>query len=206
MSAEVGFVALEARAAQACPVESRGDVPSHFARGPAESRCLSPEGVTSLYHELFAYGLGAFLAVAVIYAAERMQSDQRWLFTWVIAIVILGFLGFPVAVADWSATGVEAAIIVVLGGLLVISWFRSSAVLLGIVYLGHGASDLVHLALELSPSNPQWLHEMCVPFDWLLGVYILVRRRQWSRTHSNRTLSTPTSDARSSDDLSSEAT
>ena len=67
-----------------------------------------------------------------------------------------------------------------IGGLLAISWFRRSIVLLGVVYIAHGASDLVHLALDLSPANPAWLHEMCVPFDWLLGAYVLVRGRQWT--------------------------
>ena len=135
----------------------------------------------SLYHQLFAYGVGAFLAAVFAYAAERMRADERWLFTWVIGVVVIGFTGFPLGVADWSAVWNEAAILFALGGLLAVSWFRRSSALLGLVYLAHGASDVAHLVLDLSPANPTWIHEFCIPFDWLLGVYVLWRGRHWRR-------------------------
>ncbi len=50
---------------------------------------------------------------------------------------------------------------------------------LAAVYIAHGASDRVHPVGDVSPANPRWLHEMCVPFDWLLGAWVLFRGPVW---------------------------
>jgi hypothetical protein len=131
------------------------------------------------YQHVFPYGLGVFLGVAIIYAARRMRSDERWFLTWLMAVVVVGFVGFPLAAGDTRGIAAEVVVIVVLGALLAWSWLRRSALLLALVYIAHGASDVAHLIGDVSPANPAWIHQFCVPFDWLLGAYVLVRRSSW---------------------------
>jgi hypothetical protein len=130
----------------------------------------------SVYQATFPYGFGVFLAATIAYAARRMRSDELWFLTWLMGVVLAGFIGFPLEHGDLRAAGIEAAVLIGLGGLLAVSWLRRAAVVLAIVYLAHGASDVVHLRFDVSPANPRWLHEMCIPFDWLMGAYILARR------------------------------
>lgn len=133
----------------------------------------NPAGV---HHVVFPYGLGFFLAAALSYAASRMRSDERWLLTWVMGLVLIGFIGFPMSAGDMDGVVAEALVLAVLGPALVWSWVRRNAVLLAAVYFLHGLSDAVHLLGTVSPANPDWLHEFCIPFDGLICLHILRRR------------------------------
>jgi hypothetical protein len=136
--------------------------------------------IGTLYSLGFPYGFGVFLASAFIYAAHRMRSDERWLFTWVMAVVVAGFVWFPLSAGDLPAAGYEALVLLALLGGIAVSWRWKSGSTLALVYFAHGAWDLVHLFGGLSAANPAWIHQICVPFDWILGCYIVSRTTTWT--------------------------
>jgi hypothetical protein len=103
-----------------------------------------------------------------------------------MGVVVAGFVGFPIAAGDLRGVIGEAVVLGVLGTLLVASWLRRAPAILAFVYLAHGATDVVHLLGGISTSSPDWIHEFCVPFDWLVAAHVLTRRSRWLRsTKSN---------------------
>lgn len=132
----------------------------------------------AIWEQSFAYLLGALLAVAVAYPASFMDpARERRFFTVAIAVVILGFFGFPLSQGHALGLAWELAAVVVLGALLLLSLKRVE--LLPLVWIGHGAWDLLFLAGGTPIDKPLWVCALCVPFDWLIGAYLVSRLRLW---------------------------
>ncbi len=131
-----------------------------------------------VYQQIFSYAVGLLLAVAVAYPASFMPPDrERRFFGIAIAVVVLGFFGFPLSQGDALGLAWELAAVVVLGALLLLS--SRVAVLLPLVWLGHGGWDLLFLVGATPIDKPLWVCEVCVPFDLLIGIYLLTRLRRW---------------------------
>jgi len=133
-----------------------------------------------MYEHLFAYLLGAFLAAVVIYPTSHLAPErQRRFLTAVLAVVILGFFGFPLVQGDSVGLAWELTAVVVLGALLLMS--QRIPGLLALAWFGHGLWDLMFL-LGIAPvDKPIWVCELCVPFDWLVAGYLATRLERWRR-------------------------
>lgn len=132
----------------------------------------------AIWRQIFPYLVGLLLAVAVAYPAGSMEPRrERRFFTVAIAVVVLGFLGFPLTQGDALGLAWELAAVVALGALLALS--GKVAVLLPIVWIGHGAWDLLFLVGATPIDKPAWVCELCVPFDLVIGVYVWTRLGRW---------------------------
>ncbi len=132
----------------------------------------------SLYERSFAYLLGVILAVAIAYPASHLHpTRERRFFTVAMAVVVLGFVGFPLSQGDPIGLAWELAAIVGLGALLLLSF--EHVVLLPVVWFGHGLWDLAFLVGGTPIDKPTWVCELCVPFDWLIAAYLVTRLGRW---------------------------
>src|SRR5262245_50697621 len=110
-----------------------------------------------------------------------MPARGAWnLFSWMIAVVVAGFVAFPIERGNSTSLLYEAAILVVLEILVVVGWRGRWWSVIALVYFLHGLSDLVHLTGLVPMESPRWVHELCVPFDWILAGWIAVRRRAFA--------------------------
>jgi hypothetical protein len=133
-----------------------------------------------MYETLIAYSLGAILSGGMVHAARFMPTriEQRY---WTIfaAIVFVGFPPFPLTNGDLAGFWYELAVYGVVLALLIASrWLPAS---LAILYLAHGAWDLMHLTAAVTIDKPDWITQICVPFDWVVGIYVLSRLGPWRR-------------------------
>ena len=130
----------------------------------------------AMYHAFFPYVLGILLSWITLSGAARMGgSEARRFLTLIIAIVIAGFVGFPLEMGHRVAVMYEIGAIVVLGALTAAS-IRSSALLLGAAWFGHGLWDLLHIVGASATDKPLWVTQVCVPYDWIGAAWIVWRR------------------------------
>lgn len=142
------------------------------------SSLVRSEGMSLVFEQSFSYLVGILMAVAVAYPSSFMDTErERRFFTVVLAVVVLGFFGFPLTQGDALGLAWELAAVVVLGALLLLSSKR--VVLLPLAWFGHGLWDLVFLLGATPIDKPIWVCELCVPFDWLIGAYLLTRLGRW---------------------------
>jgi hypothetical protein len=133
-----------------------------------------------LYGLVFPYAFGAALGASVSWFLERLTPREGF-FLMAITLfwVILAFPPFPLSAGDWPGLGQESAAAAALLVLLAIGWRRRSARLVALGYLLHGALDLAHLLGWYGADNPRWVHELCVPYDWLVAAILLRKTRSW---------------------------
>jgi hypothetical protein len=131
-----------------------------------------------MFEQSFAYFVGVLMALVTIYPSRALDPHrERRFLTVVIAVVILGFIGFPIGQGDsvgfaWELTALVALGAVTLGSLrspwlLVAAWF------------GHGLWDLLFLIGYAPVHKPLWVTQLCVPYDWILAAYIVSRLPKW---------------------------
>lgn len=132
-----------------------------------------------LYDDIFPYLLGALLAATAIYPARHMPPNrERQFFTVIMAVVAVGFLGFPAASGDLAGFAYELGAAATLAVLIALAVVASPAFLAFAFFL-HGAWDLAHLLGYVPVDKPVWVVELCVPYDWLVAAYIAARVREW---------------------------
>ncbi len=130
------------------------------------------------YQQLFSYAVGLLLAVAVTYPASFMPARrERRFFTVAMAVVALGFFGFPLTQGDPRGLAWELGAAAALVALLALS--LRFAGLVPLAWLGHGAWDLLFLVGATPIDKPAWVCELCVPFDIAIGIYLLTRLGRW---------------------------
>ena len=106
------------------------------------------------------------------------RIEQRF-FTTIILIVSLGFIGFPVQQGDLVALAWESAVAATLLLLIFLSSRPSLVMLLPVVWVLHGAWDLVYLLGLVPVDKPLWVVQLCVPYDWLIAGYLFRRVAAW---------------------------
>ena len=67
---------------------------------------------------------------------------------------------------------------------LIILSRKVSLVLLPLVWFAHGAWDLAYLLGHVRVDKPEWVVQLCVPYDWLLAAYIFSRLPAWGTARS----------------------
>ena len=132
-----------------------------------------------MYETLSAYILGVALAVVTCFPASALNPrvEQRF-FTVIMIFVAIGFFGFPLEQGDMHGTVYEllAMAVFLLGILLGWKW---NPVFLPLTFLAHGSWDLAYLTGVAHSVKPSWIVELCVPYDWLVAVYLLTRVGIW---------------------------
>lgn len=127
--------------------------------------------------------LGVFLAWITWYPARCLEvAAEQWFFRVIMAVVALGFIGFPLQHGDWAAVGLEFAVLVVLLSLIFLSRLPGLIFLLPVAWFLHGLWDLAYLMQLLPLDKPDWVVQLCVPYDWLVALYIFGRLPTWSRS------------------------
>ena len=97
-------------------------------------------------------------------------------------VVAIGFIGFPLEQGDANGTAHElVAMAAFLLGIF-LSW-KWHAAFLPLTFLAHGCWDLAYMASAVHSVKPMWLVELCVPYDWLVALYLLSRLRTWRSAH-----------------------
>ena len=140
-----------------------------------------------MYESMFPYILGVLMAWVTWYPARHLDphTEQRY-FTTIITIVALGFIGFPLE--DGNTTGMLYELVALV--LLVVLIILSSKVtpwLLPVVWFAHGSWDLLYLIGLIPVDKPLWVVQLCVPYDWLLSIYLFRRVSTWQRPSSDKT-------------------
>ena len=127
-----------------------------------------------MYTILFPYLLGLLLAAATCYPARALSlRDERGFFAVILALVAIGFVGFPLQQGDLAGVAQEGLI---MGILLVLAWFgRRSFLWLSVAFFGHGVWDLAYLIGFVPVDKPIWVIQLCVPYDWAVAGYLLTR-------------------------------
>ena len=128
-----------------------------------------------MYEKAFPYILGLLIAWITWYPARRLDArSEQWYFTVIITIVALGFIGFPIEDRNMQGIVYEFAAMVVFIILILLSRTVTAA-FLPLVWFTHGAWDLTYLLGFVHVDKPAWVVQLCVPYDWLLAVYLFRR-------------------------------
>jgi hypothetical protein len=96
-----------------------------------------------------------------------------------MAVIALGFIGFPLQHGERVAVGYEFAVLVVLVSLILLSRLPGLIFLLPIAWFSHGLWDLAHLMQLLPLDKPGWVVQLCVSYDWLVAICLFGRFATW---------------------------
>lgn len=132
-----------------------------------------------MYEMMFPYVVGVLMAWITWYPARHLDArTEQWYFTVIITIVALGFIGFPIEDGDPAAILYELGALLVLVTLIILSR-KVALVLLPVVWFAHGTWDLLYLIGFIPVDKPDWVVQLCVPYDWLLSAYLFRRVSTW---------------------------
>ena len=118
---------------------------------------------------------GIILAALTAAAAFVLPADRAQDLLAVLLAAIGGaYVGIALMVRDYSLVTVEVIIalpfvLIALAGL----WFSPHLLALG--YFLHGLWDLVHHPRYIRSPGPWWYKPLCLVYDWIVAVVILVR-------------------------------
>lgn len=85
------------------------------------------------------------------------------------------YLGYALADGRLRAFQVEYLGIVAFGAVATLALARHSALLLALGYLGHGLWDLLHHRRGVEVRMPWWYVPLCLSYDTVVAIYVLVR-------------------------------
>ena len=132
-----------------------------------------------MYESLSAYILGMALAVITCFPARTLAPrTERRFFSVIMIFVAMGFFGFPLEQGDALGTLSELlAMAVFLVGVLASALWNP--LFLPLTFLAHGTWDLAYLVGASHSVKPDWLVELCVPYDWTVAAYLFTRVGIW---------------------------
>jgi hypothetical protein len=118
---------------------------------------------------------GAVLGGATLVIPALFGDDVAFGFLAVLLGMIAGvYLGFALADGRLRALRTEYAGIVVHGALAIVALATGSALVLAAGYLCHAVWDSLH-PRTVDTVVPWWYVPLCVGYDVVVGVYVLVR-------------------------------
>jgi hypothetical protein len=133
-----------------------------------------------VYWAVFPYVLGVLLAWITWYPARKLEvASEQWYFRVIMTIVAVGFIGFPLEHGNVEAAVLELVVLVILLCLIILSRRAALTALLPLAWFGHGLWDLVYLLDLLPLDKPEWVVQLCVPYDWLIAAYLFSRASSW---------------------------
>jgi hypothetical protein len=120
--------------------------------------------------------IGLVTGVGAI-ALARALKWQSWYYTVALLVLPTAYAAFAVSAGDWDMAGKE----MLLGAPFFIAAFafssksiRNSAIVIGILWLSHGAYDLWGGQVVVNAGVPSWYRPFCAAVDLVIGVYLLL--------------------------------
>jgi hypothetical protein len=113
-------------------------------------------------------------AVALILPALMSDKDAFAFFAVFLGTVAGVYLGFALSDGRFSIFNAEYVGLVVYGAAAVLSLTLNESLILAAGYVGHGLWDAIH-PHAVDTRMPWWYVPICIGFDFVFGIYILVR-------------------------------
>jgi hypothetical protein len=121
-------------------------------------------------------GAGAVLAVPTLVVTSLLSSDAAFGFLAILLGMIASvYLGFALQDGRLGVFRIEYVGIAVFAALATVALSEDSAVLLAAGYFGHGGWDAIHHPKGVDTAMPSWYVPMCLSFDAVVAVYVLIR-------------------------------
>jgi hypothetical protein len=119
---------------------------------------------------------GALLGGGTLVIPALLDDDAAFGFLAVLLGAIAGvYLGFALADGRVRALGTEYVGMAATAALATLGLVVTSPLLLAVGYLGHGLWDAIHRPKGLDTVIPWWYVPLCIGYDAVVGLYILVR-------------------------------
>lgn len=119
--------------------------------------------------------IGVAIALSAI-AIARALRWQHWYYSATLILLPLVYGAFALGAGAGNIALNELLLgipFLVVGTGLLFRGMRRSAILVGCLWLSHGAYDLVHDLLLSNPGVPSWYPALCAGFDLSIGSYVL---------------------------------
>jgi hypothetical protein len=125
---------------------------------------------------LAALAAGVILGAVTLIVPGLLSRDAAFgLLAILLGMIACVYLGYALADGRLRAFQVEYLGIVAFGAVATLALARGSALLLALGYLGHGLWDLLHHRREAEVRMPWWYVPLCLGYDTVVALYILVR-------------------------------
>ena len=116
------------------------------------------------------------LAVPTIVLASLLSRDAAFgLLAILLGMIASVYLGFALQDGRMAVFRIEYIGIALFATLATVALAEESAVLLAIGYFGHGLWDAIHHPRAVDTAMPWWYVPMCLSFDAVVGIYVLIR-------------------------------
>jgi len=119
--------------------------------------------------------IGIAIALSAI-AIARALRWQHWYYSATLILLPLVYGAFAMGVGAGNIAVNELLLgipFLAVGAGLMVRGFRRSAIIVGCLWLSHGAFDLFHDLLLSNPGVPSWYPALCAGFDLSVGSYVL---------------------------------
>jgi hypothetical protein len=125
---------------------------------------------------LAALAAGVILGGVTLLIPSLLARDTAFgLLAILLGMIASVYLGYALNDGRLRAFAVEYVGMVVFAALATIALARHSAVLLALGYLAHGLWDLLHHRRNVDTRMPWWYVPLCLGYDTVVAVYVLVR-------------------------------
>jgi hypothetical protein len=116
-----------------------------------------------------------FAGVTLVIPSLLSRDTAFGLLAILLGMIASVYLGYALADGRLRAFQVEYVGMVVFAALATIALARGSAVLLALGYFGHGLWDLIHHRRGVDTRMPWWYVPLCLSYDAVVAIYVLVR-------------------------------
>ena len=119
--------------------------------------------------------VGAALALFTAGVVFALPDGSALAFLAILLAVIAGvYIGIGLMVSDRFLVTLET-VVGVFFGFLALTGLLLSPAILALGYFLHGLWDLAHHPRYLRSPGPWWYKPLCLTYDWLVGVLIIIR-------------------------------
>ena len=119
---------------------------------------------------------GAILGGITLIIPTLLSRDSAFgLLAILLGMIASVYLGYALGDGRLRAFQVEYVGMVAFAALATVALARDSAVLLALGYLGHGLWDLLHHRRGVDTRMPWWYVPLCLSYDAVVAIYVLVR-------------------------------
>jgi hypothetical protein len=125
---------------------------------------------------LTALGTGGVLAVPGLILSSLLSDDTAFGFLAImLGMIAAVYLGFALQDGRMRTYGIEYVGLIAFTAIATIALAEDSAVLLAAGYFSHGLWDAIHHPRGVDTAIPWWYVPMCMSFDAVVAVYVLIR-------------------------------
>jgi hypothetical protein len=121
-------------------------------------------------------GVGGVFAVPALVLASLLSHDAAFGFLAILLGMIASvYLGFALQDGRVRPFQIEYVGMILFAAVATVALAEESAVLLALGYFGHGIWDAIHHPRTVDTAMPWWYVPLCLSFDAVVGVYVLIR-------------------------------